>query len=84
MANQERIYALKQYCQHWRDNLQNVAKRRDQLLSWQKEGIFIFENGGENLLPTLIQEVDQAVLQLQKILIKMESLRDRSINGEDV
>jgi len=84
MATQEQIEVLKQYCQQWQDALQNVTKRRDQLLSWQNEGVFIFENNGENLLPTLIKEADSAVLQLQKILTKMESLRDRAINGEDV
>ena len=84
MVTQERIEALKQYCQQWQDALQNVTKRRDQLLSWQNEGVFIFENNGQNLLPTLIEEADSAVLQLQKILTKMESFRNRAINGEDV
>ena len=84
MPTQQRIENLKAYCQQWQESLENVTKRRDHLCSLQSEGLYIFENDGENLLPVLIKEADQAVLQLQKILIRMQSLRDRAVNGEDV
>jgi hypothetical protein len=84
MADQKRIEALKTYCEQWKESLNSAAANRDHLLSLQSEGVSIFENGGSNLLPTLISEADAAVLQLQKILIKMESLRDRAVAGEDV
>lgn len=84
MATQQRIANLKKFCDQWKDHLQDAVKRRDELLFWQKDGLLIYENDGENLLPTLIAEADSAALQYQKILVKMESLRDRAIAGEDV
>lgn len=84
MATQQRIDNLKKFCEQWKDHLRDAGKRRDELLFWQNNGLSIYENDGENLLPTLIAEADSAVLQYQKILIKMESLRDRAIAGEDV
>lgn len=83
MATQKRIETLKQQCQQWLDSLHNMTRHRDQLRACQNE-IFIFENDGINILPTLIKEADDTVLQWQKILTKMESLRDRAILGEDV
>lgn len=82
MATQQRIEALKQHCQQWRDSLQNVTQNRDHLLAFQNE-IFRFENDGENLVPTLIKEANDTVLQMQKILTQIESLQDRAILGED-
>ena len=84
MATQQRIENLKTFCQQWRDQLQSAEKHRDELLYWQNNGLSIFENDGENLLPTLIKEADSAAQQYKKILIKIESLRDRAIAGEDV
>jgi hypothetical protein len=84
VATQQRIDNLKKFCEQWRAHLQDAVKRRDELLFWQSNGLSIYENDGENLLPTLIAEADNAALQYQKILIKMESLRDRAIAGEDV
>jgi len=37
-----------------------------------------------DLFPTLIKEADDAAKLYQKILIRMEFLRDRAVNGEDV
>ena len=84
MATQQRIDSLRKFCEQWEDHLNNAEKRRTELLFWQKNGLSIFENDGENLLPTLIMEADSDVQQYKKILIKMQSLRDRAIAGEDV
>jgi len=84
MATKERIDNLKKFCEQWKEQLQNAEKRRGELLFWQQIGLTVYENDGENLLPTLVAEADSAVLQYQRILIKMESLRDRAIAGEDV
>lgn len=83
MANQKRIEALQRFCEQWKESLNSAAANRDHLLSLQASGFSIFENDGPNLLPTLISEAEAAVLQLQKILIRMESLRDRAMRGED-
>lgn len=84
MATQQRIENLKKFCQQWKEHLESAERRRNELLFWQSNGLYIYENDGENLLPTLIEEADSAVQQYKKILIKMESLRDRAIAGEDV
>ncbi|GMR03577.1 MAG: hypothetical protein BMS9Abin22_078 [Gammaproteobacteria bacterium] len=84
MASEQRIEDLKTYCKQWQESIQHMAKRRDQLIAWQKEGTVIIENDNENILPTLITEADDAVKLYQRIHKKMESLRDRAINGEDV
>ena len=84
MATQQRIDDLSRFCEQWKDHLQDAEKRRDELLFWQRNGLSIYENDGENLLPTLIAEADSTALQYKKILIKMESLRDRAIAGDDV
>lgn len=84
MADQKRIEALQRFCEQWKKSLDSAAANRDHLLSLQASGVSIFENDGPNLLPTLISEADAAVLQLQRILTNMESLRDRAMHGEDV
>lgn len=84
MATPNRIEALQRFCEQWKESLNALTARRDHLLSLQNTGVYIFENDGPNLLPTLISEADAAVLQVQNILIKMESLRDRALAGEDV
>ncbi|MET3132634.1 hypothetical protein AAKU55_002911 [Oxalobacteraceae bacterium GrIS 1.11] len=86
MATQQRIDNLTQFCEQWENRMQDAGKRRDELLFWQANGLSVSENSddGENLLPTLIAEADRATLQYQKILVKMKSLRDRAIAGEDV
>ena len=85
MATPERIADLEAYCKQWEDSLANVTERRDQLLSWQSNGMHIFENDSEeDLLPTLIAEADSAARTFQKVLIRMQFLRDRAIAGEDV
>jgi len=83
MPTQSRIEALRQFCQQWHEHLQSALRRRDELLGWQSKGLSIYEHDGDNLLPTLIDEADKAVQQYKKILIKMESLRDHAICGED-
>ena len=84
MATQERIDALKGFCQQWLEQLENAEKRRTQLLFWQSQGLYIYESGNENMLPSLIAEADRAVQQYKKILIRMESIRDRAVAGEEV
>lgn len=85
MATQERIEDLKAFCIQWKESSENVTKRRDELLAWQNMGIHIFENHSEqDLLPIMIGEADEAARNLHSILIRMESLRDRAITGEDV
>ena len=83
MATQKRIEALKQHWQQLQDTLQSMTQDRDQLRACQNN-TFMYENGGENLLPTLIKEAGDAILQWQKLLTIVESLRDRAILGEDV
>ena len=85
MATPERIERLKTYCAQWKESLENVTKRLDELLSWQSAGVHIFESDrDEDILPTMIGEADAAARNLNAILIRMESLRDRAIAGEDV
>jgi hypothetical protein len=84
MATQKRIEDLTTYCERWQDCLKSAIDSRSHLLYLQGMGVSTFENDGPDLLPTLITEADAAVLQYQRILIKMESLRDRAIAGEDV
>jgi hypothetical protein len=83
MATRKRIDTLKQLCQQLRDTLNDMTENRDQLLACQNE-LFVFENGGENLVPTLIKEANDAILQWQKLLAIAEPLRDKAIRGEDV
>ena len=84
MATAKRIESLMAYCEQWKRSLESLTTRRDELLSAQANGISIFENDRDNLLPALIREADAVVLQVQKILLKMQSLRDRAISCEDV
>jgi hypothetical protein len=85
MATPERIENLKAFCAQWKESSENVTMRRDELLAWQNMGIHIFENHNEqDLLPIMINEADEAARNLHSILIRMESLRDRAIAGEDV
>lgn len=84
MLTQQRIENLEKHCQQRQDNLQKLFDRKDRLLSEHKNGLFIFKNGSENILPVLIKEVDEEILQSQKILIKMESLRDSAISGQGI
>ncbi len=85
MASNQRINVLKLYCAQWKESLEGLEARRDELISWKEKGIFIFENDNkEDLFPTLIEEADNAAKTYKKILIHMEALRDRAINGEDV
>jgi hypothetical protein len=79
MATQQRIDNLSKFCEQWKDHLQDAEMRRDKLLFWRSNGLSIYENNGENLLPALIAEADGAALQYNKIFIKMEFLRDRAI-----
>lgn len=84
MTDPKRIEALRRFCEQWKESLNELTARRDHLLSLQNTGMYIFENDGPDLLPTLISEADAVVLQVQNILIKMESLRGRALAGEDV
>lgn len=84
MATQQRINDLVKFCEQWKDYLLDAEKRREKLLFWQGSGLSIYENDGDDLLPSLIDEADSAALQYKKILIKMESLRDCAIAGEDI
>lgn len=85
MATPERIENLKAVCAQWKESLENVIKRRDELLTWQNMRVHIVENQNEqDLLPIMIDEADEAARNLHSILVRMESLRDRAIAGTDV
>jgi len=85
MANSQRISDLEEYCKQWKQSLHDAEARRDELLSWKQMGMFVFENDkGEDQFPSLIEQADDAAKTYHKILIYMESLRDRAKNGEDV
>lgn len=85
MATQQRVEQLQTYCDQWQKTLEDAEARRDQLIEWQKQGTYIFtSDSNEDLFPTLIQEADNAVKMYKKILIKMESVRDLAMSGEDV
>jgi hypothetical protein len=76
----QRIEQLKQACERWEDLLERSTKRRDELLILQSEGVSISEDG-VNILPKMIDEADLAARNYQRILIRMQSFRDRVING---
>lgn len=85
MADEERIKQLNTYCNEWQECLDNAEARRDQLIGWQQSGMSITTSDSEgDIFPTLIQEADNAVRTYQKILIRMQSIRDRAVNGENV
>jgi len=85
MASPQRIEDLKIYCKQWKESLDNAIKRRAELFSWKEQGLYIFnDDTNEDKLQDWIDQVDSTVITYQNILIKMESLRDRAINGEDV
>lgn len=85
MASAQRIENLKAYCAQWKESSEGLTKRRDELLSWQTQGIHIFEGRSkQDILPTMIAEADVAARNVYAILIRMEALRDRAIAGEDV
>jgi hypothetical protein len=85
MATAQRIENLKTYCAQWKESLESVTRRRDELLQWQSSGLHIYENDSrQDLLPTMINEADAAAKNLHAILVRMEALRDRAVAGEDV
>jgi hypothetical protein len=84
MSTQQRIDALKQSSEHWERRLQNLTEGRDELIAWQNEGVSVLNSSGENVLPSLIEEAEEAVQRVLKILTEMESLRDRALRGEKV
>ena len=85
MANNQRINDLKTYCKQWKERLEEAEAHRDELISWKKQGTYVFVNdSNEDQFPSLIEAADNAVKEYKKILIFMESLRDRVIGGEDV
>jgi hypothetical protein len=76
---------LETFCQQWKECLVNAEARRDELISWKQQGMFVFENDSkEDQFPSLIEEADNAAKIYKKILTRIESLRDRALNGEDV
>lgn len=85
MASEQRIKDLQLYCKQSKENLEASEAHRDELISWQKKGMFVFENdNNEDQFPSLIEAADNAVKMYKKVLIFIESIRDRAINGEDV
>lgn len=85
MASKERVSQLQQFCDQWRQSLKEAEERRDDLIKQQNSGVTIFTSDAEgDLLPTLILEADEAAKIYKKCLIKLESVRDRAIAGEDV
>ncbi len=84
MPTQDRIEDLKNICQQRKEQLQYIEKRRDQLTRWQSGGLSLGEDEGEDLFLTLINDTDSTIQRYKKVLITMESLRNRAIAGEDV
>jgi len=84
VPTQDRIEDLKNICQQRKEQLQYIEKRRDQLTRWQSGGLSLGEDEGEDLFLTLINDTDSTIQRYKKVLITMESLRNRAIAGEDV
>lgn len=84
MASEERIKELDAYVREWKAALETVTRIRDRLLRDKKLGLTLLDENGNDVLPDRINEVDAAVRQHQEIVIRMNSLRDRAVFGEDV
>ena len=84
MHTQQRIDALKRSSKHWEHRLRKLAEGRDELIGWQNDGVAYLNSSGENVLPSLIEEAEEAVQRVLKILTEVESLRDRAMRGEKV
>lgn len=83
MASEKRIADLKRYCEEWCARLDSATAARDHWLAVKQSGVSIQDHSGRDVLQDMIDAEDSAVLQYQRILIRMEALRNRAIAGED-
>lgn len=85
MATTQRIENLKTYCEEWKESVIEAEAKRDDLVKWKNDGMSVTTSDSEkDLFPVLIKEAEKAVEIYKGILVKMETLRDRAISGEDV
>lgn len=85
MATTQRIENLKSYCEKSKESVIEAEKRKDELITWKNDGMSVTTSDSEkDLFPVLIDEAEKAVEIYKGILEKMETLRNRAINGEDV
>jgi len=84
MASRKRIEDLNAYVRDWEVALATISKIRDRLLQDKARGLTLVDENGIDVLQDRINETDAAVREHQKILIRMTSLRDRAVNGENV
>jgi hypothetical protein len=85
VATRQRIENLKSYCEEWKGSVIEAEARKDELIKWNNDGMSVTSSDSEkDLFPILIEEAEKAVEIYKGILVKMETLRDRAINGEDV
>jgi hypothetical protein len=84
MASKERIEELNAYVRDWEIALNTISGIRDRLLRDKARGLTLVDASGFDMLQDRINEADAAVKEHQKILIRMTSLRDRAVNGENV
>lgn len=82
--NEKRIKELSDYVEYWEKTLEEVENIRTRLLQDKELGFVLLDENKNDVLQERINMVDSSVIQHQGILIRMKSLRDRAISGEDV
>lgn len=82
--NEKRIKELSDYVEYWEKTLEEVENIRTRLLQDKESGFVLLDENKNDVLQERINMVDSSVMQHQEILIRMKSLRDRAISGEDV
>lgn len=85
MVSNQRVEDLIAYCEGLKNSVIQAEARRDELIQWKNDGMSVTtSDSAEDLFPTLIEEANKAIEIYKNILIKIEALRDRALNGEDV
>jgi hypothetical protein len=84
MSIQQQIDDLKFYVEAWGTALTHTFQLRDTLLKIQSKGFALTNDAGHDMLQQRIRAVDEAILQHQKILSRMQNLLGRALTGEDV
>lgn len=84
MISRERVDHFKRCVADARKHLGSAESYRDQLIAWQKEGTWIVNKDGEDLLTQMIHDTDFAAKQYHKIVIRMEAYLGRAEAGENV
>ena len=85
MTSNLRIEALENCCQRLIGNPDQAQTRKDELEARQEIGMFVFENGNNEIqFPSLKEKADNATIDYEKILNYMVVIKDRTINREKV